>query len=507
MAAVSHFSILVLASTVLPVVALLFLRFVTARGDASASRGMKAVLTRSVYSRANDVPSQRPLYCGISTSQIRAIILLTRGRSPRLFSFHLIHIIFRPEYHIRLIFISTTGPLHTAISLPLFGDSTQNQAIIFSAALPLPLPSIPSPTFPNYTLPPADLAYPPPPDGVQFAGLNVTLVMAPTNGSPAGASMSACALRRLQGAREVGSEGAQVGAGTGEARLIVRGEEGWRVQWLIEGLEPQTNYTAYVIEGGTKVGGPIWFVTKDGRRIACDSEDFVLTFSTAAFSCTLLHTLPFCPRVSYAIPLSPPAGSSATSLDSTNLDPAITAPILEYMTNFTASLLTFACGRDWYSPVQTCESCQRTYRDWLCAVSFPRCGEAVPPSQAQPDTDAQRPLSRPRPALLSQTPQTPLSASQLARNPALAALSSFASQSWTALLPCLETCHAVDRACPDFLGFRCPVPRFTAARSYGVGYVDGDGNGEVGGGKGDWVQGGGAVGVAQDRWGNVWCNG
>jgi calcium channel MID1 len=65
------------------------------------------------------------------------------------------------------------------------------------------------------------------------------------------------------------------------------------------------------------------------------------------------------------------------------------------------------------------------------------------------------------------------------------------------LLPCLETCTAADRACPNFLGFKCPVVQFNAAASYGVGYVDSVNN----------VEGGGVTGVAQDRWGNIWCNG
>ena len=47
------------------------------------------------------------------------------------------------------------------------------------------------------------------------------------------------------------------------------------------------------------------------------------------------------------------------------------------------------------------------------------------------------------------------------------------------------------------MGFTCPVPRFNAAASYGVGFIDSGADG---------VQGHGVTGVAQDRWGNVWCN-
>lgn len=110
---------------------------------------------------------------------------------------------------------------------------------------------------------------------------------------------------------------------------------------------------------------------------------------------------------------------------------------------------------------------------------------------------------------------------------------------YTQLLPCLEICNALERACPPFLALACPVPQFDASRSYGVGYVDGDsptssdadsnsdsnqndgasskdsgsgmtlrsdGMGSDGNG-GTWAPGGGVTGVSQDRYGNVWCNG
>jgi len=37
------------------------------------------------------------------------------------------------------------------------------------------------------------------------------------------------------------------------------------MEFLVEGLDPSTNYTAYTVQSGTKVGGPIFFVTKSGQ--------------------------------------------------------------------------------------------------------------------------------------------------------------------------------------------------------------------------------------------------
>jgi calcium channel MID1 len=51
----------------------------------------------------------------------------------------------------------------------------------------------------------------------------------------------------------------------------------------------------------------------------------------------------------------------------------------------------------------------------------------------------------------------------------------------------------VDRACPVFLGFRCPLRGDTANESYAFIGDDDD--------KGDGSEGSG------DKWGNRWCNG
>lgn len=258
----------------------------------------------------------------------------------------------------------------------------------------------------------------------------------------------------------------------------------------MEGLSPSTNYTAYAIQNGTKVAGPIYFATK-----------------SASFPCPLVASLPFCPGVSHAVPLpAPPTGN--TIYDTTNLPTNLTSTLLTYLTNFTVTLTTHACGRDRYSPLVDCGDCQREYRRWLCAVSFSRCGEpsvgspsaftGVPATPTQTGISALKSLLPPIPGMgggpnQNQGQQQVLSAllpQTTQRNPILPQMD------YTQLLPCLETCTSVDRACPPFLQFQCPTRKFNAAASYGVGYVDGA----------DGDEGEGLVGGAQDRWGNVWCH-
>ncbi|KAI0259513.1 stretch-activated Ca2+-permeable channel component-domain-containing protein [Gloeopeniophorella convolvens] len=358
-------------------------------------------------------------------------------------------------------------PLHAPVdALPLFGDSTANEALLFSPPT-FPAPPLAQPAYPNYTLPPADAPPPPPPPA--GAATNFTLFLAPLAAGLAALPQTACAVR----AGVTGNARAAASAQVLEEQPWLRDADGWRMEWLVGRLAPLTNYSMYAIQDGTRLSGPAYFSTK-----------------SASFACQLVHALPFCPATAHSVPL-PQLPAPDIAYNASTLPPALTAPLLGYLTNFTTSLLTAACGRDAFSPLQTCADCQAAYRRWLCAVSLPRCGEfpQAPPPGLAGAQQAQTPLAPPALA-----PQAKGSAP---RNAAFAGLKGGAG-GYTALLPCLETCNEADRACPIFLGFRCPLPQFNANASYGVGFIDSaDGH----------VPGGGVPGAAQDRWGNVYCSG
>ncbi|KAJ7086140.1 stretch-activated cation channel Mid1 [Mycena belliarum] len=332
--------------------------------------------------------------------------------------------------------VSSGIPIHEWVpSPPLVGDTTATQALLFSPPFAPQTPQ--DPAYPNYALPDANLTIPSPPSNPT----NYTLVLLPTSASLATMPQTACMLL------------AQKSSGTiVNQTLWPRDASGWRMEYRVTGLTAKTNYTMYVVENTYKVGGPIFFTTK-----------------SSTFSCPLVSRLPYCPSIGYAVPLPPPPAAQAM-YDSTNLPESITTPLLSSLTNFTTTLSTFACGRDFYSPLVSCADCQRAYRTWLCTISFPRCGDAdTAPAAAA--------------LLTSQSPN--------ARNAAFPP-----GNSYTQLLPCIETCTAADRACPNFLKFRCPLPRFNAAQSYGVGFID---SGE------DGVVGQGSTGTWADNYGNVWC--
>ncbi|TFK20939.1 calcium channel [Coprinopsis marcescibilis] len=356
-------------------------------------------------------------------------------------------------------------PLHElqeTKDLPFFGDTTANQAILFSP--PFSAPPLLKPQFPNYTMHPVDIDQSSPPSS--FPDYNLSLFPTTNDNNYPHTSCF------LPGQSQIGT-----GALTSEESQWLRDEDGWRTQYLIRGLTPSTNYTAYVIES-SKVFGPIYFVTK-----------------SAGFPCHLAANLPFCPRVAYSVPLGAPPGG-ADAYTGATLPAPLREPLRSYITNFTISLGRLACGREIYSPLVECIDCQREYRKWLCAVSLPRCSE---PSPQNPDAITEIP---------AEPTATGLSASKDSNQQVLSALIPVQSSAprrnsdfpqfgsdYQMLLPCIETCTAVDRNCPPFLGFKCPSSNFNGFASYGIGYIDGA----------DGDQNAGLTGEAQDRYGNVWC--
>ena len=158
---------------------------------------------------------------------------------------------FLPHYDRNLLY---KAPIHEILPyVPLLGDTTSNQALLFSAPFDSSPPAgsfFPQPTYPNYTLSPANLSLPAPPPSPNF-----TLVLSPTSiASPlTNLQQTGCRLTAINSTGTILND-----------TLWLRDIKGWRNQWLVDGLSPLTNYTAYVVQDSTKVSGPIYFVTKSG---------------------------------------------------------------------------------------------------------------------------------------------------------------------------------------------------------------------------------------------------
>ena len=136
---------------------------------------------------------------------------------------------------------------------PRIGDTTSSIALVFSPTF-LSVSNV-QPLFPNYTFPAPDL---PPPDPSSPPS-NSTLVFFPGLNRHDRLSRSACALKEIPSL-----------ISTRNSSFVLRGLE-WKVQYLIEGLDPGQSYIAYsIVEDNTSVtlSQPATVITKSGKFLS-----------------------------------------------------------------------------------------------------------------------------------------------------------------------------------------------------------------------------------------------
>ncbi|KAJ3343513.1 stretch-activated cation channel mid1 [Gonapodya sp. JEL0774] len=144
-------------------------------------------------------------------------------------------------------------------------------------------------------------------------------------------------------------------------------------------------------------------------------------------------------------------------------------------------------GNVTYSPLYEPPDCMAAYRAWLCASLFPRCAPSpsnpsfatiVPNSLIARDPRSDPPhsargVSAGRVLQVHDTPFPENAASAPPPPKALPILAGALNDTgaylpYTELLPCVDLCWLVMRACPRFAGFRCPRGR-SGMGQYGVG--------------------------------------
>lgn len=152
----------------------------------------------------------------------------------------------------------SSGPIHAVSTLPaLLGDTTATQSLILSPVIAKR--NTPPPTYPDYRI-----ASPYPfNESLPLNGTAMRVVVVPTSDSPAarGLGSSLCAVRR--------AENRTGGLGRRQGRRWQQRPEGWRWAFVVGGLEPLVNYTAWVVEDASAVGGRLWqpimMRTKEGK--------------------------------------------------------------------------------------------------------------------------------------------------------------------------------------------------------------------------------------------------
>ncbi|KXT05893.1 hypothetical protein AC578_393 [Pseudocercospora eumusae] len=253
-------------------------------------------------------------------------------------------------------------------------------------------------------------------------------------------------------------------------------------QFYVNALNSSSSYQAFlamdgnstasgdgVVGGGGKVWAPVPFSTKsDGN-------------------CQLLFNLTFCDEVAYAVPANP-SNEPVSSFEA--LQNFYENYTTTWYSPFNQTLAQIACNTTTdaqYSLAKNCTDCAAAYKEWLCAVSIPRCE----------DFSNQAPYLQPRNVgqkfynndsmldsdfLLSNfVPMTKAptlegsNAYQQTYNWSFATNRSrnqmidevIQPGPYKEVLPCEDLCYSLMQSCPASIQFGCPYPGRGLEVSYG----------------------------------------
>ncbi|KAE8388375.1 stretch-activated Ca2+-permeable channel component-domain-containing protein [Aspergillus alliaceus] len=256
-----------------------------------------------------------------------------------------------------------------------------------------------------------------------------------------GLHRSYCALDQL----------AQVGKGDSniKASMTSRGPGNKpKEQFYVTGLNRSSSYLGIlaldgnatssgngIIGGGGKVWEPIHFSTKaDGN-------------------CALIYNLSFCEEIAYAVPSNP-------SIKIDDLRSIYDNNAASLYNNFSYSLEQIQCNatnETRYSLAVGCDDCARAYKQWLCAVTIPRCEDFSSTGKFLQARNAGQQFingtSFSGNHTLRLDPTTNQSRNSLIDD-------KIRPGPYKEILPCEETCYNLVKSCPAALGFSCPQGRW-----------------------------------------------
>ncbi|AET39010.1 Mid1p Ecym_3533 [Eremothecium cymbalariae DBVPG len=193
-------------------------------------------------------------------------------------------------------------------------------------------------------------------------------------------------------------------------------------QFHITGLNSSTTYLAYLTK---KVSNVAKNTTDTGGVIF----ERVIFKTMENNSCSLIFGLEFCNGVAYSVPTSSKTDANDKILMAGMYDDI--AKSLYF--NFSLALELIPCHSDAdsiYSPLRRCEDCASSYKNWLCAVSIPRC------TTDESDYYVFRKSSDNRNDLINDSIEP--------------------TSDYYEILPCINMCYAMVRDCPSEFNFACP---------------------------------------------------
>jgi calcium channel MID1 len=239
-------------------------------------------------------------------------------------------------------------------------------------------------------------------------------------------------------------------------------------QFYITGLNSSWSYYGFLaMQGNSTASGE--GVVGGGGTVWAN-----MTFNTKSLdNCALMYNLSFCSEVAYAVPTNPDLFSPLDGLPELQARyDSYAAQMYQY---FNYSLQQIPCNTTssaQYSLVRNCTDCARAYKQWLCAVTIPRCDDynktgpgLIARNVAQPFANGSSISTLPGWNSELQQPLLDSVATNSSRNPIIDR--DIRPGPYKELLPCEDLCYDLVQSCPAALGFSCPLRGRGLEESYG----------------------------------------
>ncbi|TGZ84999.1 hypothetical protein EX30DRAFT_301111 [Ascodesmis nigricans] len=258
-----------------------------------------------------------------------------------------------------------------------------------------------------------------------------------------GIEKSYCAVRQL----------AQSKPGQADISMTTRGLGNFpKQQFHLKELKGSSEYLGFLtrprnVSDSSDTGGTVWAPT---------------AFHTKADgNCKIIYNLPFCAEVAYAVPANPTVFSDTRDLTDFYDDIAE-----RWWKNFTYSLQQVQCNASSsaaYSLVRNCDSCAASYKNWLCAVTIPRCMDyssklsyLAPRSENRLFWNATAPGWQERPYTpVVEKDDIPMNVTGPRNRNSLVDEVVMPGR-YKEVKPCKDLCWSLVQDCPSSMGFGCP---------------------------------------------------
>ncbi|KLU88768.1 calcium influx-promoting protein ehs1 [Magnaporthiopsis poae ATCC 64411] len=233
-----------------------------------------------------------------------------------------------------------------------------------------------------------------------------------------------------------------------------------RQQFHLSGLRAGTNYST-ILAREARSNSP------GGGGLVFRATNFA-TRQDQGSSCMLISSLQFCNKVAYSVP------ANRAKFNSTELANLYDNHVKGVYENFKKALAQIQCLTEptsLYSLARNCQDCDDAYKDWVCAVSIPRCEEF---SSTKPWLHA-RNINSPLPDGRNLTNDDLKGLTEKEREMAAYTESrnTFINKEiqpgpYKELLPCDYLCYDLTQSCHPKLQFQCPIP--TSRHGYNHSY-------------------------------------